>query len=338
MDLYSFLNRVNNYDDSSNDNKNKKTSQNSFSYRDSNYIEKFQLQNPDIVLDSTCLPPDRLCRFIKKYSAQKQSAASFYNSIRDVSFTKWLKPFYNNLHQRRRFDRAKKENIRFFLIDKPYHVGFCLSSSDYNEHYLVSYEVCTCPDYEKHMCPCKHMYALALRLGAIQPDHFMYPIPKDRADLLSSLYKQSPYVVDTFYSYLVKLSDDKMYTRIYREEVVLHTNCDFTAMQILADNGFIKIASPSDFDFLDYVETTYTIDDFKKEALSINPLCKFPSGLRKHDLFEYICSNDPYLTDFIYHKCFHIIISQEYVNFRHQYKEYIFYECEKHSYDWEIYD
>ena len=89
------------------------------------------------------------------------------------SFSIWDAPFYKNEPQRLRFNRAKYQTITFLVADPELNAGICMSTRNISERYMVTLVDCTCEDFKKHAHPCKHMYALALKLGVIDKEYHL---------------------------------------------------------------------------------------------------------------------------------------------------------------------
>ena len=74
-----------------------------------------------------------------------------------------------------RLERALKERIVFENIEvdhatSPHKVKTVANSAKSNAKYRTSLVSCTCPDFQGRRLPCKHMIALAIRVGAVDPN------------------------------------------------------------------------------------------------------------------------------------------------------------------------
>lgn len=252
----------------------------------------------------------------------------FYNrNGMENSFQKWLCPMYYNTHSRKRFDRAKYQSPLFIHLDKDLKGGVCLSTRDNDMQYLVTLRECSCPDYSRNLSPCKHMFALALELGEIERTQFMYGIPQEKAQKLLEVYEELDYVPHYLTKLIEKASSEKNVELIAPDKVVVHIEGSHKAYKLLAEHSLIEIADKNDFDFYDYLCKEFIIDRFKNAALTINPMVKFPSNLRKKELYQHVCEQHPEVYKKLYAVANHIILDTEYIMLKEEYRDFIYYEC-----------
>lgn len=73
-----------------------------------------------------------------------------------------------DIEQIKRYEKAVISNIKIISIDKDNSTAKFEGSS--GEIYNTTLSNCTCVDFFRRKRPCKHMYKLAIELGAINPD------------------------------------------------------------------------------------------------------------------------------------------------------------------------
>ena len=240
------------------------------------------------------------------------------------SFSIWDAPFYKNEPQRLRFNRAKYQTITFLVTDPELNAGICMSTRNISERYMVTLVDCTCEDFKKHAHPCKHMYALALKLGVIDKEYHLYPFPEEHADALRKAQRES---YNSLYEFkrILEIADRKR-KFIEPDKILVHTEFHPHLINILEQNNLLSVADPKSFDFIEHLTSCLTIEQFKNAALSVNPVCYFPPHLVKKDLFEYVCSNSPEICKKLYKMHSHVIIDYGFVALQDEYIDFIDYE------------
>lgn len=110
--------------------------------------------------------------------------------MRDDFFGEWEWKSQCNSEQRIRLERAKTSTIYYlFKIDYERGTAYCHSSKfeSTGEVYEVTYKSCTCRDFRYRFYPCKHIYALNLRLGIISRDEELDGVPQSIKDKICLL-------------------------------------------------------------------------------------------------------------------------------------------------------
>lgn len=112
------------------------------------------------------------------------------NYMRDDFFREWEWKSQCNSEQRIRLERAKTSVIfDLFDVDRDRGTASCFSSKyeSTGEVYEVTYKSCTCRDFMYRFYPCKHIYALNIRLGIISRDEELDGVPQSIKDKISLL-------------------------------------------------------------------------------------------------------------------------------------------------------
>lgn len=96
-------------------------------------------------------------------------------------FDRWSLLWQCKPEQQERLERAKTEEVYFRLrrLNSDNGTALCYSSKfDTNGLiYEVSFLSCTCQDFSKRSCPCKHIYALTLEIGIMPENEDLSGIP-----------------------------------------------------------------------------------------------------------------------------------------------------------------
>lgn len=79
-------------------------------------------------------------------------------------FYKYNESIHAEKRQQDRISRAYSETMTVRDVKNNYS---CAIKSESGQFYLVSLDMCTCPDFRKNGKPCKHMYYFARFIGRI---------------------------------------------------------------------------------------------------------------------------------------------------------------------------
>jgi hypothetical protein len=137
----------------------------------------------------------------QRLAAKQEAKDNFHRNVFPIeaadpyiqaAWSRWPPQIHDSQDKLDRQLRALHSAIPAF-IDPSTLTGYFLptSPSSYKEFYEASFILCSCPDYEKHGAPCKHMYRLFYELS-----HQPYLNP--------DIVNVDPSVIETFSS----LSDD----------------------------------------------------------------------------------------------------------------------------------
>lgn len=121
------------------------------------------------------------------------------------TFGKWSADVHAEQPQKTRIERALRARTGDAGIDYEQQVGRFFGSEP--EPYVTTLNACTCMDFQRRNLPCKHMYRLALELGAFGDD-------KMRAELQMPLR----YAIDEVQNYTAEaqaLIKERLYESFY---------------------------------------------------------------------------------------------------------------------------
>lgn len=219
--------------------------------------------------------------------------------------------------QRLRFLRAQKYTP--LEINREKKLARYRSQYEVEKIYTTSLVGCSCPDYINRNRPCKHMYALAFEFDVMSKDAPLFTLPEDIENTITNLdvsKVSSHYNLYKIIEMALELKEfDDIQTEggVYR---VMHIHTDVMSMnrlRPLLNAGILILAPKTDFDFCDFVAEHFTVEQFKASAKNICPVIKFPS-LRKRELIEYICSNNPDIAKAIDKLYSHVAIDYRYID------------------------
>lgn len=95
----------------------------------------------------------------------------------DIKMSDWPENIHSDFEQVQRILLAKSKKIQNEIIDFNDDLKIMRIQGSGKEPYSVTLNNCTCSDFEHRKLPCKHMYALAFRLGILEPG-----VPKLKKD------------------------------------------------------------------------------------------------------------------------------------------------------------
>lgn len=228
--------------------------------------------------------------------------------------------------QRLRFLRAKKYTPT--EINREKKLARYRSQHEFDKTYITSLVGCSCPDFNNRNRPCKHMYALAFEFDVMSKDAPLFNLPADIEETIANLdvsQVHSHYNLHKIIEMALELKEyDDIQTEggVYR---VMHIHTDVMSMnrlRPLLNAGILILAPKTDFDFCDFVAEHFTVEQFKASAKNICPVIKFPS-LRKRELIEYICSNNPDIAKAIDKLYSHVAIDYRYLDNGDLIKDYL---------------
>lgn len=96
-----------------------------------------------------------------------------FDEMKRKFYGHWSLQIQSTSDQQKRFKRAKNETIYALRNINPDNGTAQCYSSNYDTtgiKYDVTYHSCSCPDYQKRLFPCKHIYALVINLGIMKDD------------------------------------------------------------------------------------------------------------------------------------------------------------------------
>lgn len=293
------------------------------SFNKCKFIDEYIQNHPELEVFRYIVPDSKLYEILQDHERYVRVVMGNHS----YSFDRWLCPKYYDNFQRARFKRSKEQHIRFLVIDRTHNIGYCLSTVSDERYYRVTFYNCSCPDFAQYSVACKHMYNFAVRVGAMSRDHMLYGVPEDKMKLLKSIYAECYYMPN----YLEKLINKATKTVnphfVSPGKILVHIEGSKRCYKYLADKGFFRIATKDDFDFIDFLCEQYEVEQFKNSVLYIIPLFKFPSRLRKRELYEYVCANNPVVAKKFFELHNHIIMDYEYVTNSKQYISFLQHEC-----------
>ena len=106
-----------------------------------------------------------------------------------MQFCHWDESIHEDEEQKKRFERAKKSDVKPLSIDHENQT--CFIQGRENEPYFVTLDSCTCMDFSKRNLPCKHIYRLGMELGLIPGEYMSGISSRELKDILPKLPAES---------------------------------------------------------------------------------------------------------------------------------------------------
>lgn len=253
----------------------------------------------------------------------KRDDSSSSNSVSSASHTDWK---LNTRDKRLRFLRSM--DYHPIKINMGKGTACYISQSDPNKTYNTSLKSCTCPDFVRRHEPCKHMYALAIELGVVDKDTPLFVLPYGIEQSIKDAAAKNRYFASNLYDTLnvaLKSNECKkietengVYQVVHISDYEVHGN----GLTCMCNAGMLIFLKHSDFDFLDFIVKEYSVQDFREAAKYCCPTVKFPK-MKKRELIEYICANNPNIETYIDNDYYHVAIDCRYIENAELIKEYL---------------
>jgi hypothetical protein len=232
-----------------------------------------------------------------------------YTRPKPTSYNYWLTSMYKGKHQRDRFLRSYDVKIKAHAPDFRWANVY---SSDGSEVYTVTWSACDCMDFKRRGVPCKHMYAVMREAGLIESIHEFYEIPSALTAQIDALHICKPEASSAFVSLISEAS-----TRL----LVSRSDSDFKYIKDICEFALAERADLTADDLISYVDSYYTLQEFKDLCRLSCSDVKFPK-LKKRELIEFTLSQSEKLSDYFAKQVQAVVFPEDVIRFRSNIRDY----------------